>query len=680
MGDRARLAAARAPSGVDVVTPERWSRIKEIFQEALALDSDARAVFVDNACGGDAELRREVSSMLEAFDGAGSFLAIDEPVSTSRTLMMYCSQCGNRYDTSHLVCPHDGEVLAEDPTALVGATLDELYEIEALIGSGGFGTVYRAHHILLRDTVAIKVLKRELSANPELLRRFLREGRAGRQIRHENIVSVLDMRTSTEGLVYMVLEHVDGGTLRELMTDHGAFTLDETCRLLGPVAAALDAAHAQEIVHRDLKPENIMIGAGDSATVKVLDLGLAKLREMTVHAEGVSELTMPGQRMGSPHYMSPEQWGEKQRDGIAGVDARTDVYSLGVIAYEMLTGARPFHGETTWELRAAHIAEQPAAVGLPRAVGRALSKDRGDRHATAGEFVEALQRGDEPVAGRRVRIAVAALVIAAAGGTAGLWYAQRPAPAAPVVVTAPAVSWTAMSDADRIAFVDDRARAISLAMAGREYKIPPDVRLAIKRAIDRYARRVGAVDARIGHDDLGAVLARGRENAPLLRSVFEREGVPSLVGIYLPMVESEYRTNEVSSMGARGMFQILPVTGRKYGLSPDDLDDVAKSAPAAAKYMREQMNAFASDRMCVALGVAAYNLGPADIAKYLDEVVVLDQDEAETRFWSAMAGSGFQTDEKGETSRYITQFFAAAIVGENPEVFGVAGPALSKAE
>ena len=236
-----------------------------------------------------------------------------------------------------------------------------------------------------------------------------------------------------------------------------------------------------------------------------------------------------------------------------------------------------------------------------------------------------------------------------------------------------------MADGERIAFVDERARAVSVAMAGFEYRIPPDVRLGIKRAIDRYAAREGSTDPRIGHDDVAAVLARGRSVAPLVRAAFERERVPVVVGLYLPMIESEYRTNETSSIGARGMFQMLPATGRKYGATEADLDSVDRAAPLAARYMRERMDEFAGDRMCVALSVAAYNLGPRDIAKYLDEVVVLDQDEAEERFWAAMAGSGFQTDEKGESSRYITQFFAAAIVGENPEAFGLAGPPLSRA-
>jgi hypothetical protein len=427
-----------------------------------------------------------------------------------------------------------------------------------------------------------------------------------------------------------------------------------------------------------------MIGRdGDELSVKVLDLGLAKLREMTTSPDAASELTVPGQRMGSPHYMSPEQWGVTPRDGDAAVDRRTDVYSLGVIAFEMLTGARPFDGLTTWELRGAHLAVEPQARdGVPAGVLRALAKDRADRPASAGEFIAAFGEPDVRAPSRpRTRVALTAVAaIAMASAATGFWFAYAP-PASPPVAQVATVGkqWRAMTDAEQIAFVDERARAVSVALAGFEYHIPPDVRLGIKRAIDRYASRTDPEDNRIGHEELGALVARGRTYAPVLKSVFEREGVPPLIGIYLPMIESEYRPDAVSSMGARGMFQILPLTGRKYGATPADLDSVERSAPIAARYMHERISQFASDRMAVALGVAAYNLGPEDIEKYLNEVVVLDQEEAESRFWAAMAGSGFQTDEKGESSRYITQFFAAAIVGENPEAFGIAGPALSAA-
>ncbi len=319
--------------------------------------------------------------------------------------MKTCPKCGGDFDETLRFCPRDGEVLEDSPHALVGRVLDGQYEIEDFVASGGMGTVYRARHLLLGDRVAVKTLKPAMQSNSEWLRRFQREGRAARSFRHPNSVTVYDLRTSADGLVYMVMEFVEGETLDRELGRRGRFTPAAALEVLEPVARVLEAAHPQGVVHRDLKPENVMLSrdAGGSPHVKLLDLGIAKLRDIADTRRldsGAAALTLAGQVLGTPYYMSPEQWGEIPRDGSSEIDGRADIYSLGVIFYELVAGRRPFGGKTLAEFRQAHVVASPPPLdqldpnvpaGFARAVGRAMAKDRADRFLTAGEFVSELR-------------------------------------------------------------------------------------------------------------------------------------------------------------------------------------------------------------------------------------------------------------------------------------------------
>jgi len=313
--------------------------------------------------------------------------------------MKYCSTCNEKFDDSVSFCPKDGEVLEEDVGSLVGKALDGQYQIEALLGKGGMGAVYRARHILLGDRVAIKVLPPEMRSNTEWLRRFQREGQAARRFRHPNAVTVYDLRTSADGTIYLVMEYVEGNTLDAELRKRGKFSAAEAVAVLGPIMGVLNAAHAMGVVHRDLKPENIMIGratTGGEPVVKLLDLGIAKLREVAgAERTGNTNLTIAGQMLGTPYYMSPEQWGELPDDGNSEIDGRADIYSLGCVFYEIIAGKRPFSGMTLAELRRQHIMVTPAPLnevdaGVPesfgRAIARSMSKDRGARQETAGEL------------------------------------------------------------------------------------------------------------------------------------------------------------------------------------------------------------------------------------------------------------------------------------------------------
>lgn len=317
--------------------------------------------------------------------------------------MKYCTVCKEKFEDGMSFCPTDGEVLEDDPSSLVGAVLDGQYKIESLLGKGGMGAVYLGRHILLGDRVAIKILPREVQNNAEWLRRFRREGQAARRFRHANAVTVYDLRTASDGTIYMVMEYVEGHTLDAELKHRGRFTPAEALEILEPIMSVLNTAHAMGVVHRDLKPENIMIGKGgvSESSVKLLDLGIAKMREIAgVDSSGTTELTMAGQVLGTPYYMSPEQWGEPSRDGSFEIDGRADIYSLGLVAYQMISGKRVYAANTLHELRREHLYAKPLALcevvpGVSPAfsdvIDRAISKDRVDRQETAGLLAEELR-------------------------------------------------------------------------------------------------------------------------------------------------------------------------------------------------------------------------------------------------------------------------------------------------
>jgi len=320
--------------------------------------------------------------------------------------MKYCTLCKAKYEDSVTFCSIDGEVLEADPASIVDTVLDGQYQMEALLGKGGMGAVYRARHILLGDRVAIKVLPPEVRTNAEWLRRFRREGQAARRFRHPNAVTVYDLRTAADGTIYMVMEYVEGHTLDLAIKTRGRFSAAESLDILTPVMSVLDTAHSMGVVHRDLKPENIMIGKPDETgqpVVKLLDLGIAKMREIAGGDNGGNTaLTMAGQVLGTPYYMSPEQWGEIPRDESSEIDGRADIYSLGLVFYEMIAGRRCFAGNTLHELRREHVQTRPRPLvevipdvprGFSDAIERATAKDRGDRQPTAGTLASELRAG-----------------------------------------------------------------------------------------------------------------------------------------------------------------------------------------------------------------------------------------------------------------------------------------------
>ncbi len=277
---------------------------------------------------------------------------------------------------------------------LVGQVLDGKYRLDARLGVGGMGAVYRATQLNLRRAVALKIMRGDFAADPTALHRFEREALTVASLKHPHIVTIHDFGVAPGTGVFLVMELLAGQSLRALLDARGPLAAPLAIEIVEPICSALDMAHAAGIVHRDLKPDNIFLETGAARpVVKVLDFGIAKLVNRPVEAQ--TPLTVAGGILGTPLYMSPEQCqGE-------GVDARSDVYSLGCVLYEMLTGRPPFVGGGMADMLRQHIVKAPEPPSrlkpdlpavLELAVLRALAKQREDRFQTAGALAEALRR------------------------------------------------------------------------------------------------------------------------------------------------------------------------------------------------------------------------------------------------------------------------------------------------
>jgi hypothetical protein len=294
------------------------------------------------------------------------------------------------------------ESAAAGPSGLVGQIVAGRYRIERLLGTGGMGSVYQAEHVHMRKLVALKVLHRELTYLPELVARFEREAVAAAQIEHPNVAAATDFGRLEDGSFYLVLEYVEGRNLHTVLRAEGPLPAERALEIGRQIAMALGAAHARGIVHRDLKPENVMLvdRAQERDRVKVLDFGVAKL----VRDDGERALTQIGAIVGTPEYMSPEQ--------VLGqsVDHRTDLYSLGIVLYEMLTAKRPFSADEPAAVLAQQMSVPPPPLGpsvdpaTATLVMRLLAKQSDERLQTSDDVVRAMDR----IAAARKRAILAA--------------------------------------------------------------------------------------------------------------------------------------------------------------------------------------------------------------------------------------------------------------------------------
>jgi serine/threonine protein kinase/TolB-like protein/Tfp pilus assembly protein PilF len=353
------------------MTPERWQQIAAIFEAALQHDTRARSAYVIEACGDDRELRREVEEMLAAHDRSSRFM--EEPAAAV---------------AARLVTNTGGD-------SLIGRSISH-YKVLSLLGRGGMGEVYLAEDTRLGRKVALKLLPDEFANDAQRLARFRQEARAASALSHPNIVTIHEIGEA-DSLHFMTTEFVDGQSVRQYAAKR-TIELTTALDIAVQVASALAAAHDVGVVHRDIKPDNIMIRP--DRLVKVLDFGLAKLAEGSDPApatEASTKLmvnTEPGVVMGTANYMSPEQ------ARGAEVDGRTDIWSLGVILYEMISGRIPFEGDTPAEVLSRILQKDPKPLAryapeapeeLERIVTKSLAKDREGRYQTIKDLLIDLQ-------------------------------------------------------------------------------------------------------------------------------------------------------------------------------------------------------------------------------------------------------------------------------------------------
>jgi serine/threonine protein kinase len=340
------------------MTPERWQQIERLYHLALAREVSQRATFLEEACRGDETLRQEIESLLSHEEPANKFM--DAPG------MAVLAQA-----------------VAQDRVgSMIGQQLGA-YQILSLLGAGGMGEVYRAEDTRLDRIVAIKVLPEHLSSTPQVRERFEREAKAISSLNHPHICTLHDVGHQN-GINYLVMEYLEGQTLADRLKK-GSFPLDQVLQIAVHIADALETAHRHGVIHRDLKPGNIML---TKAGAKVLDFGVAKVGASGTVTRAISTLTEAGAIIGTVQYMSPEQVQGQE------VDARSDIFSFGLVLYEMITGKCAFEGASPASIIAAILEREPPELepeGLNRVVRACLAKDPADRFQTARDLKRALE-------------------------------------------------------------------------------------------------------------------------------------------------------------------------------------------------------------------------------------------------------------------------------------------------
>lgn len=660
------------------MTPERWQQIESVLQEALDRPPLERAPYLEEIGRVDPELCSEATSLIDAYEQAGDF--IEEPAVST-----------------------DADVLLKDlPDSNLGRKIGQ-YHLVQRIGSGGMGEVYLAEDARLSRRVAVKLLPS--SFDQERLRRFRSEAQTISALNHPNIITIHEVGEA-DGTHFIATEFIDGETVRQLIGT--GLSLAEILDISIQVGAGLAAAHAAQIVHRDIKPENLMRRRDN--LVKILDFGVAKaLRPVTTNGSNIQE-TQDGVVLGTVGYMSPEQ-----ARGMP-VDARTDVWSLGAVIYEMITRRQPFAAPTQLDSLVQILEREapkvfpeienapPELLKLQRVVECSLSKDREARYASMDEMLAELRALRQEIeltglleeqnalltktrAGNNVNVlhtqarfawpqVVLLLIVVFAALTFGLVYfgGSSKSDSNANVVSFAGKQYRNMNEAERLAFIAEQEQRISAMMGERPAKLNNEALAAIKDVIDhRIARDADPSTPPAAR--LDATYQRAVPYIPLIARSFAERKVPLVVGIYLPMLESAFKPCIESPLGAKGLYQFMPQTARRYGVAPEEMCDAEKMTPAAAHYIADRMAELGEDSQSMTLVILSFTTGEGWLLNTLREL--RNSPNYERTFWTLFA----QRDQLDENFRrsagYVPGFFAAAIIGENPQVFGLTTPALS---
>lgn len=698
------------------MTPEQWQKVEEALQGALDLPPQERAFFLDKVCDGDEQLKEEAASLISAHEQAGNF--IEEPA------------------------------IVEDAHILVGENSDNnlgreigAYKIVSPLGSGGMGEVYLAEDLRLNRRVALKLLPPYFASDDGRLGRFQREARAASGLNYPNILTIYEVGES-DGVRFIATEFIDGKTVRQLIAQQD-LTLEEILDIAIQVAAALTVAHAAGIIHRDIKPENIMRRA--DGIVKILDFGIAKLTEpqpSVSEADGNNgSQTETGVIVGTVGYMSPEQ------ARALAVDERTDIWSLGVVLYEMLMHRLPFTGATRMDTMVNILEREAPAIlfaedspaelqRLGHIVEKSLKKERNERFQSATELLADLRnvRQEFEFKGILARQSIAHWLHSGSGvqSSAGnpldsVPHSSAPGPPAGIASreeefsrlsnrryrlyvlsvilllmvmvatpflyrrflndpstnmdTAGAAANTSkvygrMSEGEQLAFIESEAEHIATLMGDHPVKLDVESVRAVKGNVDRYVARTGSQSLEPGREDLRVIYGRARPYLPLIASSFAARKIPVVVGIYLPMIESEYKNCFQNSIGAKGLFQFMPRTAKHYGVEEEEMCDVEKMTPAAAHYVADRMAELGDDSESMTLVLLSYNRGPEWVRNALREL--RGTENYQRNFWTLFAHRHeLDATFRNENAAYVPAFFAASIIGENPQTFELPGPPLS---
>ncbi|MCA9592450.1 MAG: serine/threonine protein kinase [Myxococcales bacterium] len=372
------------------MTPERWAQVTRVFDLVVDAHPDARRRVLEANCAHDVELRREVLELLAADERSGDVL--HGLGATAQELLQ--SSAG--------------------PPIAVGDVLGGRYRVDRILDTGGMGVIAEATHLGLQERVAMKVLLRNVAANPKLRERFLQEARAVASVRNRHIVRVRDIDIAEDGTPFMVMDLLAGVDLSTVLAQRKRLSSAEAVSLILQACEALAVVHGAGLVHRDLKPGNLFLENDDDGVpqLKLLDFGVSK------QTLGIESLTKSGDVIGTLAYMSPEQLSSSRK-----VDARSDIWSLGVVLYELVCGHRPFNGRSDGDLclaimqhDAAAISESSVAPEVRAALQRCLQKDRARRYPDVVELAAQLA----PVAGGPGHVQAARVARAATGTAAPL--------------------------------------------------------------------------------------------------------------------------------------------------------------------------------------------------------------------------------------------------------------------
>lgn len=401
-----------------MITAEKWQKIKEIFQTVTELDVDKRLAYLDLICQ-DPEIRKEVDILVKSFQKIEnkSFLTNGVLTKITKEAKKVDKNAATIIETDPsskvLEQPLNQQKSSrekENIESLIGKTFAEKYYVEKILGQGGTSIVYLVRDTWLNKPRAIKILLQNLQKRLDLQTRLIREAKATQKVKHPYLITTYEINRTTDDQLYLVMEYIEGVNLKQKINEQKNFSPKEAFHLLRPVLEALEAVHSANIIHRDIKPDNILIGKdeNDNNVIKLTDLGTAKFYDISKLATSETQLaalplTATGTLIGTPYYMSPEQWREKPRDikdNKWKIDTRTDIYSVGIILYEMISGKKPFDNSNLFALSREHISKiaTPLNQLIPsvtekfaEVIAKAMAKDRNDRFQTIRELREDLK-------------------------------------------------------------------------------------------------------------------------------------------------------------------------------------------------------------------------------------------------------------------------------------------------